>query len=71
MLEVNNNNEEILMTPEEIEIREKIKSGEDIEITVAVRIIELIKQNLSFEEISKITGRPISDVEKIQNILNR
>lgn len=54
----------------EIGMEERIKSGEEIEVTEAVEILFMIKDNISFEEISKKTGRPISDVIKIQKIFN-
>lgn len=54
----------------EVGMEERIRSGEEIEVTEAVKIISMIKENIPFEEISKITGRPLSDVEKIKNILN-
>lgn len=57
------------MTKDEIKIRERIESGEEIEITKAIEIMFMIKDNISYEQISKKTGRPISDVVKVQNIL--
>jgi len=55
----------------EVGMEERIRSGEEIEITEAIRIMELIKDNIPFEEISKITGRPLSDVEKVNDALSK
>lgn len=55
-------------TPEEILIEQRIKSGEEIEVTIAVEILSLLKKNIPLNEISTKTGRPISDIEKIKNI---
>lgn len=61
----NNLNEK---TPEEILIEQRIKSGEEIEITIALEILSLLKKNIPLEEISTKTKRPISDIEKIKKI---
>jgi len=55
---------------EEIGMEERIKSGEEIEVTEAVKILLMIKENIPFEEISKKTGRTISDIENIKKIFN-
>ena len=55
-------------TPEEILIEQRIKSGEEIEVTIAVEILSLLKKNIPLNEISTKTNRPISDIEKIKNI---
>ena len=55
-------------TPEEILIEQRIKSGEEIEITIALEILSLLKKNIPLNEISTKTNRPISDIEKIKNI---
>lgn len=54
----------------EVGMEERIQSGEEIEVTEAVEILFMIKDNIPFEEISKKTGHPISDVTKIQKIFN-
>ena len=54
----------------EVGMEERIKSGEEIEVTEAVEILFMIKDNIPFEEISKKTGKPISDIEKIKEIFN-
>ena len=64
------NNTKIEKTHEEILIEEKIKSGEEIEVTEAIKILFIIKDNIPFEEISKKTGKSISDIENIKNIFN-
>ena len=63
-------NETLDKTPDEILIEEKIKSGEEIEITEAIEILNMIKDNISIEEISKKTGKSISNIENIKNIFN-
>lgn len=55
---------------EELEIEERIKSGKDIEIVEAVDILEMIKNNISIEEISIKTGKSVSDIIKIKTIFN-
>lgn len=67
-MEVVNYNQE--KTPEEIIIEEKIKSGEEIEITEAVKILSMVKSNIPLEEISKTTGQSISKIEEIKKIFN-
>lgn len=57
-------------TPDEIIIEERIKSGEEIEITEAVKILSMIRDNISFEEISNKTGKSISKIQEIQSIFN-
>lgn len=63
-------NSSLEKTPEEILIEEKIKSGEEIEVTEAIEILFMIKNNIPFEEISKKTGKSISDIDKIKNLFN-
>lgn len=55
---------------EEDGMEERIKSGEEIEVTKAVEILFMIKDNIPFEEISKQTGKSISDIEQIKTIFN-
>ena len=55
---------------EEVGMEERIKSGEEIEVTKAVEILFMIKDNIPFEEISKKTGKSISDIEQIKTIFN-
>lgn len=55
---------------EELEIEEQIKSGKDIEIIEAIDILKMIKNNISFEEISVKTGKTVSDIAKIKTIFN-
>lgn len=55
---------------EELEIERDIKAGEDVEITTAIKIISMIKKNIPYEEISNQTGISISNIQKINNILN-
>ena len=54
----------------EVGMEERIKSGEEIEVTEAIDIMFMIKDKIPFEEISRKTGKPISDVLKIQKIFN-
>ena len=56
------------MLEEEIEIEERIKSGKEVEITKAIEILELLKTNVSIDEISKQTGISISKIEEIKSI---
>ena len=63
-------NSSLEKTPEEILIEQKIKSGEEIEVTEAIEILLMIKDNIPFEEISKKTGKSISDIDKIKNLFN-
>ena len=56
------------MLEEEIEIKERIKSGKEVEITKAIEILELLKTNVSIDEISKQTGISISKIEEIKSI---
>ena len=63
-------NENLDKTSDEILIEEKIKSGEEVEITEAIEILSMIKDNISVEEISKKTGKSISNIENIKNIFN-
>lgn len=53
---------------EEIEIEERIKSGKEVEITKAIEILSLLKENISLEEISNKTGISISKIEEIKSI---
>lgn len=55
---------------DEIGMEERIKSGQEIEVTEAIDILRMIKKNIPFEEISLKTGKPISDVMKIKKIFN-
>lgn len=55
---------------EEVEIEKRIKSGEEIEVTEAVRILSMIKENISLEEISKQTGKSISDIQNLKDLFN-
>lgn len=57
-------------TKDEILIEQRIKSGEEIEVTEAIEILSMIKANISLEEISKKTGKPISKIEEIKTIFN-
>ena len=50
---------------EEIEIEDNIKEGKDIEITEAINILTMIKNNIPMEEISKETGKSISDIKHL------
>lgn len=56
------------MLEEEIEIKERIKSGKEVEITKAIGILSLLKENISLEEISNKTGISISKIEEIKSI---
>lgn len=55
-------------TQDEILIEERIKSGEEIEITEALEILSMIKNNISLEEISSKTNKPISKLEELKSI---
>ena len=55
-------------TPDEILIEERIKSGEEIEVTEAIEILSMIKNNISLEEISSKTGKSISKLEELKSI---
>lgn len=55
-------------TPDEILIEERIKSGEEIEVTEALEILSMIKNNISLEEISSKTNKPISKLEELKSI---
>lgn len=57
-------------TNDEILIEQRIKSGEEVEVTEAIEILSMIKANISLEEISKKTGKPISKIEEIKTIFN-
>ena len=57
-------------TQDEILIEQRIKSGEEIEVTEALEILSMIKANISLEEISKKTGKPIAKIEEIKTIFN-
>ena len=56
------------MLKEEKEITRKINSGEEVEITKAIEILSLLKENISLEEISNKTGISISKIEEIKSI---
>lgn len=60
--------EKTIKLGDEIGMEERIKSGQEIEVTEAIDILHMIKKNISFEEISEKTGKPISDVMKIKKI---
>ena len=53
---------------DEVGMEERIKSGEELEITEAVEILFMIKDKVPFDEISKKTGKPISDINKVKDI---
>ena len=53
------------MLKEEQEIELKINSGEEVEITKAIEILSLLKENISLEEINTKTGISISKIEEI------
>lgn len=57
-------------TQDEILIEQRIKSGEEIEVTEALEILSMIKANISLEEISKKTGKPIAKIKEIKTIFN-
>ena len=54
------------MLKEEQEIELKINSGEEVEITKAIEILSLLKENISLEEINTKTGISISKIEEIR-----
>ena len=56
------------MLKEEQEIELKINSGEEVEITKAIEILSLLKENISLEEINTKTGISISKIEEIKTI---
>ena len=56
--------------PEEILMEEKIKSGEEIEVTEAIEILHMLKSNTSIEEISKKTNKSITKIEELKKIFN-
>ena len=56
------------MLKEEQEIELKINSGEEVEITKAIEILSLLKENISLEEINAKTGISISKIEEIKSI---
>lgn len=58
----------ITKTQDELIIEQRIKSGEEIEITEALEILTMIKNNYSLDDISKRTGKPLSKVEEIKSI---
>ena len=55
-------------TQDEIIIESKIKSGEEIEITKALDILAMLKDNMPLESISKNTKVSISKIEEIKTI---
>ena len=61
-------NKKLEKLPEEILIEEKIKSGEEIEVTEAIEILSMLKTNTSLEEISKKTNKSISKIEELKKI---
>lgn len=61
------NNERL---PEEILMEERIKSGEEIEVTEAIEILNMLKSNTSVEEISKKTNKKISKIEELKKIFD-
>ena len=56
------------MLKEEQEIELKINSGEEVEITKAIEILSLLKENISLEEINTKTGISISKIKEIKSI---
>ena len=57
-------------TQDEILIEERIKSGEEIEVTEALEILRMLKSNVSVEEISKKTNKKISKIEELKKIFD-
>ena len=55
-------------TQDEILIEKRIKSGEEIEVTEALEILSMIKNNIPLEEISSKTNKPISKLEELKSI---
>lgn len=55
-------------TPDEILIEERIKSGEEIELTEGIEILSMIKDNIPLEEISAKTNKPISKIQELKAI---
>lgn len=56
--------------PEEILMEERIKAGEEIEVTEALEILRMLKANVSVEEISKKTNKKISKIEELKKIFD-
>lgn len=56
--------------PEEILMEERIKAGEEIEVTEALEILRMLKSNVSVEEISKKTNKKISKIEELKKIFD-
>lgn len=56
--------------PEEILVEQRIKSGEEVEVTKAIEILSMLKSNISLEEISNKTNIAISKIEEIKKIFN-
>lgn len=56
--------------PEEILMEERIKAGEEIEVTEALEILRMLKDNVSVEEISNKTNKKISKIEELKKIFN-
>ena len=54
--------------PEEILMEERIKAGEEIEVTEALEILRMLKDNVSVEEISNKTNKKISKIEELKKI---
>lgn len=55
---------------EEVGMEERIKSGEEIEVTEAIKILFMIKDNVPLNEICIKTGKTISDIKKIKEIFH-
>ena len=56
--------------PEEILMEERIKAGEEIEVTEALEILKMLKAKVSTEEISKETNKKLSKIEELKKIFN-
>lgn len=56
--------------PEEILMEERIKAGEEIEVTEALEILRMLKANVSVEEISNKTNKKMSKIEELKKIFN-
>lgn len=60
--------EQTKILKEEIEIEQRIKSGEEVEITKAIEIRDMLKSGLPIDEISSKTGIKHDKIEEIKNI---
>lgn len=60
----------VITSGAEVGMEDRIKSGQEIEVTEAIDILHMIQKNISFEEISAKTGKSISDIVKIKKIFN-